>query len=285
MREFPDYAPDPQAGKVLLSKDMLEGEDETISPEEYTRRQNAEEGKARRMFVQKWEEEGGEALRSTCDRLWSRKEEAEAATAGLLRKRATAEAAAKRAQELAKQYAPIASSAETRFCEIGTYKDNTADGETIFWRRTESGLELLTPEENPVLSVPPSTSYQGLEGRARAEYRRLRQPWLKKRKLAGWYHLRAAVCENVLREIELYGEPVPSKTNTDSSPDDGILRVLTDSNKRLRWIDEELNPRRVSDEWTWEDCYDHLEELCEDLGIQCPYSSADSLARSYRNWQ
>ena len=73
------------------------------------------------------------------------------------------------------------------------------------------------------------------------------------------------------RAMETYGEDI-------SEQRDELRKILTDDSRRLQWIGNELLPNGGE---TWRERQETLEELCDNLGITCPYEDHDNLRRSF----
>jgi hypothetical protein len=284
MDDVPDWKPDPATGqrKVVLSKDVLRADDEdSISPQEYTQRLEQAEQDAREDLLAYLADHGESGLDEKRDRLKEREEKAKAAVSAFLEERRIAFQAARSADALAEQYGGDVACGDAHFVGQGRYKHKLPEADApAHWRRDANALVAVTRDGDEVLRCSTETTFIALRNKALARHRRLEDPWRRKLKAWQFFHLRRSVCENILYELDLGRDPLENRQS-----DDELRHILTDDQRRLQWIDDELNPKRVTDDYTWEDCYEHLEELCEDLGIPCPYSSTDSLARSYRNWR
>lgn len=64
---------------------------------------------------------------------------------------------------------------------------------------------------------------------------------------------------------------------TPPEQDQRLTTILTDSERRLEWIGEELMSRGE----TWEERYRELEKICERVGVSMPYSNSESLRKSF----
>jgi hypothetical protein len=71
--------------------------------------------------------------------------------------------------------------------------------------------------------------------------------------------------------METYGEDISERR-------DELRKILTDDSRRLQWIGNELLPNGGE---TWPERQETLEEMCDDLGIPCPYKDHDNLRRSF----
>jgi hypothetical protein len=217
MDKAPEWEPNPnyQSPKVALSEVALRGEEEEpLSPEEYGRRQQEAEQRVRRELVQYWKKNGERALRERRERLEQRKEEAREKEEKLLRKRAAADAATRGAHALGEQYGSDAKCGESHFTNGGGFVEQTLDGDrTVHWHRTDcwngsdSVLLVLTAEEEYVFRASLNATFERLCRLADVTYRRLERPWLRSKKHSEHVQLRAAVCESLLMEMDLYGEP------------------------------------------------------------------------------
>lgn len=286
-----DWKPDPheQHWTIALSEDVLLGDDEDDIPaEEYSRRLKEAEREAREDLLRFLDEHDEAALREKRDHLQDREEEAGAAVSGLLEQRRSLRLVAQTALHLAAKYSTDAECGAHHFVEVGRYEVQppTTDSPT-HWHREQGALVALTSDADEVFRTPTTTTFQELRLGALRKYQRLEEPWRAKRTHAQFLQLRRCVCENILYELD-HGYTPQSELryeDPDSEQSDTLRRTLTDAQQRLAWIDDELNPKRVTEDWTWEDCFCHLRDLCDDLGIDCPYSSTDSLERAYRQWR
>ncbi|PQJ33604.1 hypothetical protein BSZ35_02420 [Salinibacter sp. 10B] len=126
-------------------------------------------------------------------------------------------------------------------------------------------------------------TWKDAERAVREKIDQWKEVWKKKDNRLAYYQARLGVYENLL-ERRAMGKSMPWETSDEDTEDAELRRKLSDDSARLEWIGEYLNPKRNSEGWTWEDCYQHYRDLCDDLDVECSYSSADSMARSYRQY-
>jgi hypothetical protein len=208
MTDRPDWEPDPESTKVALSDAVLlrDGED-SIPPDEYIRRQKEAEERARSEFIEHWEENGLDGLQARAERLSERMAHERKKKAALMRKRCAADRAAEAAQALAEKHGEGAECREFYFVEGPTYEHGLDDGQTVRWRRSDGRIIVVTEEDEDVFAVALDATFGELREGAEWQYRHLESSWRKRKELADYFHFKATLCQNVVREVELYGEP------------------------------------------------------------------------------
>jgi hypothetical protein len=212
MSDRPEWEPDADyhTPKIVLSDAaLLRDDEEQVPQDEYGERQKKAEQQARQDLIDYWKrhEHDVGALRKKKERLSKRWEKEARKKAQLGRKRAAAQLAARAAEMLAEKYGSE-TTCNTFFHVVGpAYEENLPDGRTTRWRRTDNALIALTVQGEVVFDVVPEATFAELRRTAQRTVRRLKEPWLKTKKVADYLHLRAAICESLLYEIDLYGEP------------------------------------------------------------------------------